>query len=491
MKMRKLFYKKKEAMRIDRLDTAAQGEEGVDSIAIEWIAPHRLVSHPRQIAIYGEDEVADLVEAIRTSGWIKPLVITQQDVIISGHRRFKAALLLKWRTIPVERRMFANATEEVEALLLENRYREKTPVQRVREAFAWKDIEGEKARQRMSEAARAQRQGCENFHTPERGRVADQVAERVGFGSGRTYEKAAKVVQVADRLSSQGREREAQTLLTVLNDHSVDAAAQVLKLAEEEQCAVLQKLATGEQKKVKAAVVEVKKAAIEAQIQAEPGKPRLTLARWEEWLPDQPLCDLLLTDPPYSTDIEDIDAFAHSWLPLALSKVKPTGRAYVCIGAYPRELLAYLQVRAWLPVSQVLVWSYRNTLGPSPSTGYKQNWQAILSFCGPEASALDCPLLTEQFSVQEINAPDGRLGNRYHTWQKPDELAERLIRHSTRPGDVVLDCFAGTGTFLLAAHRLGRTALGCEQSSDMLMLAQRRGCEMITNNSNNHCSECA
>lgn len=45
--------------------------------------------------------------------------------------------------------------------------------------------------------------------------------------------------------------------------------------------------------------------------------------------------DLLLTDPPYSTDVEDIEAFAAERLPLALAKVKPTGRAYICIGAYP------------------------------------------------------------------------------------------------------------------------------------------------------------
>jgi hypothetical protein len=129
-----------------------------------------------------------------------------------------------------------------------------------------------------------------------------------------------------------------------------------------------------------------------------------------------------------------------------------------------------------LRLLNVLVWTYRNTLGPSPSLGYKLNWQAILYFCGTDAPPLDCPLMTEQFSVQDLNAPDGRVGNRYHAWQKPDELAERLIRHSTKPGEAVMDCFAGTGTFLLAAHRLGRRALGCEYSEAMLALAEKRGC---------------
>ena len=162
-------------------------------------------------------------------------------------------------------------------------------------------------------------------------------------------------------------------------------------------------------KTAKAAVLEIKKAEREEQAQVAASKPCVTLASWEHWLPEQPLCDLLITDPPYSTDVEDIETFAQAWLPLALSKVKSTGRAYVCIGAYPKELRTYLNVKACQPVQQVLVWSYRNTLGPSPKFGYKQNWQAILYFYGPDAPALECPLLTEQFSVQEINAPDGRL----------------------------------------------------------------------------------
>lgn len=74
-------------------------------------------------------------------------------------------------------------------------------------------------------------------------------------------------------------------------------------------------------------------------------KPKIALASWEDWLPTQPSCDLLITDPPYSTDVNDVFEFAASWLPAALDKVKPSGRAYVCIGAYPDELLAYLMVK--------------------------------------------------------------------------------------------------------------------------------------------------
>jgi site-specific DNA-methyltransferase (adenine-specific) len=84
--------------------------------------------------------------------------------------------------------------------------------------------------------------------------------------------------------------------------------------------------------------------------------------------------------------------------------------------------------------------------------------------------------MNEQFAVQDVAAPDGRIGNRFYKWQKPDDLAERFIRHSTKPGDLVVDPFAGSGTFLLAAARLGRNAVGCELDEETLEIAVRRGC---------------
>jgi hypothetical protein len=79
----------------------------------------------------------------------------------------------------------------------------------------------------------------------------------------------------------------------------------------------------------------------------------------------------LLTDPPYMTDVEDIEGFVHAWLPAALAALKPTGRAYICIAAYPLELAAFTAFAAThegaLVFDQVLVWTYRNTLARVPA----------------------------------------------------------------------------------------------------------------------------
>ena len=198
------------------------------------------------------------------------------------------------------------------------------------------------------------------------------------------------------------------------------------------------------------------------------------------YIPDEPY-DLLLTDPPYSTDVEDIGRFAQSWLPNALEHVKPTGSAYVFIGAYPEELRAYLNITPpqHMELVQVLVWTYKNTLGNNPKSRYKQNYQAVLYYRGTEAVELDCPLTQEQWAVQEVNAPDGRIGDRYHMWQKPLELAERFIRHSTKQGDTVFDPFACTGTFLLAAAKLGRKGYGFEINPENAEIARKRGVQII------------
>lgn len=48
--------------------------------------------------------------------------------------------------------------------------------------------------------------------------------------------------------------------------------------------------------------------------------------------------------------------------------------------------------------------------------------------------------------------------NDLHPTMKPVELVERAVRNSSRPGNVVLDPFGGSGTTLIAAEKSGRIA---------------------------------
>lgn len=58
--------------------------------------------------------------------------------------------------------------------------------------------------------------------------------------------------------------------------------------------------------------------------------------------------------------------------------------------------------------------------------------------------------------------------------QKPEELIERIILSVTNPGDIVLDCFAGSGTTLVAAEKLNRRWIGCDIGKLSIYTIQKR-----------------
>lgn len=50
--------------------------------------------------------------------------------------------------------------------------------------------------------------------------------------------------------------------------------------------------------------------------------------------------------------------------------------------------------------------------------------------------------------------------------QKPEQLIERIVKIATDPGDIVLDCFVGSGTTAAVAHKLGRRWVAVERTPD-------------------------
>ncbi|MGE4281307.1 MAG: site-specific DNA-methyltransferase, partial [Magnetospirillum sp.] len=65
-------------------------------------------------------------------------------------------------------------------------------------------------------------------------------------------------------------------------------------------------------------------------------------------------------------------------------------------------------------------------------------------------------------------------GAKVHPTQKPEMLLYRVLMATTKPGDVVLDPFFGTGTTGAVAKKLKRHFIGCEQDADYIKAAKDR-----------------
>ncbi|MBF96890.1 MAG: Modification methylase DpnIIB [Alphaproteobacteria bacterium MarineAlpha9_Bin4] len=61
-----------------------------------------------------------------------------------------------------------------------------------------------------------------------------------------------------------------------------------------------------------------------------------------------------------------------------------------------------------------------------------------------------------------------------HSTQKPEQLLERIVLASTRPGDLILDPFFGTGTTGAVCKKLGRNFIGIEKNSLYMKAAKQR-----------------
>jgi site-specific DNA-methyltransferase (adenine-specific) len=65
-----------------------------------------------------------------------------------------------------------------------------------------------------------------------------------------------------------------------------------------------------------------------------------------------------------------------------------------------------------------------------------------------------------------------------HPCAKTVEEMQFMVRHLTKPGQIVLDCFCGSGTTLVAAQTLDRLWIGCDLSKTYCQIAMSRLAEL-------------
>jgi len=113
-----------------------------------------LRAHPLNERLYGSESLGEVfLHSVKEKGILVPLAIKQDGTIISGHRRWRAAMAVGLQTVPVEVVSYDNELDEREAVIEFNRQREKTFSQKMAEAEELEAVERERARRRQIELA--------------------------------------------------------------------------------------------------------------------------------------------------------------------------------------------------------------------------------------------------------------------------------------------------------------------------------------------------
>jgi len=412
---------------------------------------------------YGDIE--SLKNSIKKQGLLQPIGITKDNELVFGERRLIAVKELKWQEVECK---VVDVTSIVEGECDENYIRKDFVLSEKVEIL-----------KKIKEELGDRRGKPNNLNSVPghclKGRTTKIAGDMLGVGESE-LERAKKVVESEN------------THLVDMMDKKVISTkdcANIVKEDKDTRVKIIKLIDDGEVKNYGMAIKTIREEKkIEEYRQSSNVKPILHNKDYKEYLKTvkDKSVDLLITDPPFFTE-EGIDKdFVSEWLSLSLPKIKDDGRAYIFIGAYPKEIFSYLSIlleNKRFIVDNPLIWTYRNTLGVTPKMKYNLNYQMCLHLYSKDSKELDTGITNEMFSVQDINAPDGRLGDRFYKWQKPDELSERLIRHSTKKGDTILDPFAGSGSFLLAASRIDRKAIGCEKNIEVCEIAKERGCDYV------------
>ena len=181
--------------------------------------------------------------------------------------------------------------------------------------------------------------------------------------------------------------------------------------------------------------------------------------------------DMVFTDPPYNVNYANSakdkmrgkdrailnDNLGDGFYDFLLAALTPTvahcrGGIYVAMSSSELDVLQAAFRAAGGKWSTFIIWAKNTfTLGRAD---YQRQYEPIL-YGWPEGAQRHWCGDRDQGDVWNIKKPQK---NDLHPTMKPVELVERAIRNSSRPGNVVLDPFGGSGTTLIAAEKTGRMA---------------------------------
>jgi modification methylase len=205
--------------------------------------------------------------------------------------------------------------------------------------------------------------------------------------------------------------------------------------------------------------------------------------------PDQSKVDAVDNDWDQFASFAAYDAFTRAWLLACRRVLKPNGTLWV-IGSYHNifrvgTMLQDLQFwilndvvwrktnpmpnfrgRRFQNAHETMIWASRD----QNAKGYTFNYEALKA-ANDDVQMRSDWLFPICSGGERLKDDDGK---KAHPTQKPEALLARVLMASTRPGDVVLDPFFGSGTTGAVAKRLGRHFIGIEREQVYIDVASAR-----------------
>ena len=215
--------------------------------------------------------------------------------------------------------------------------------------------------------------------------------------------------------------------------------------------------------------------------------------RGELHRPDQSKVDAVDDHWDQFSSFEAYDRFTRDWLTAARRCLKDTGSLWVIgsyhnifrVGSILQDLgfwilndvvwrksnpMPNFKGRRFTNAHETLIWATKN-----PKQQYTFNYDAM--------KALNDELqMRSDWTLPICNGNErikGSDGQKAHSTQKPESLLHRVIVSSTKPGDVILDPFFGSGTTGAVAKRLGRHFIGLEREKTYADVARARIAEVV------------
>jgi modification methylase len=182
------------------------------------------------------------------------------------------------------------------------------------------------------------------------------------------------------------------------------------------------------------------------------------------------------------------DAFTREWLAAARRVLKDNGSIWV-IGSYHnifRVGTALQDLGFW--VLNDIIWRKTNPMPNFRGTRFTNAHETMI-WCSKDKDARGVTFnyeamkalnegvqMRSDWTLPLCTGPERikKDGKKAHPTQKPEALIYRVLLASTKPGDVILDPFLGSGTTAAVAKKMGRHFIGIERDKTYAAVAKER-----------------